>query len=51
MKRSGLGDNQGKLRTLYEKKMKEIENIVYIAKADVASVWSKCQIAIAKKCQ
>ena len=54
MRRSGLGDNQGKLCALDENKMKEIENIVtrvYITKADVASIWNKCRIAIAKKCQ
>ena len=56
MKRSGLGDHQGKLRPLDENKMGEIEDIikrVYRGHGeDVDKIWKfKCRTAIAKKCQ
>ena len=55
MKRSGLGDNQGKLQPLDSAKMQEIEDIVkrmYQGKGNVERMWKeKCRTAIAKKCQ
>lgn len=54
MKHSGLGDNKGKLRALDETKLQEIEDIVkqmYRGRGDVEGIWTKCRIAVAKKCQ
>ena len=55
LKRSGLGDNQGKLNPLDSGKMEEIEAIikrVYRGKGNIEQIWKeKCRTAIAKKCQ
>lgn len=55
MRRSGLGDNQGKLNPLDDKKMNEIKGIVkkvYKGKGNIGNIWrEKCRTAISKKCQ
>lgn len=54
LKRSGLGDFQGKLRALDAKKMTEIEDTIktaYKGKGNLNTIWNKCHVAIAKKCQ
>lgn len=55
LRQSGLGDNQGKLNPLDDKKMEEIEGIVkrvYKGKGNIDYIWKeKCRTAISKKCQ